>query len=471
MANLHYRLAESRARSEQTRWSVACVERSFVLDLLFLFYQEKRKRIKLKSKKYSLTGSNLFSFPENVLYLIVRKKINIILLAVFAITNCYAQNLMLNGNLENHLGDSPLITNAPPWDGWGSPDYLNTSGTAMNGSAPSNQWGTQAPQSGNGYSGFLCYSTYPSFPSIQNAREFLYGKTSSPLQNGKQYCLTFYISLSDTFNYALNRIGAYFSVSPTNPIIGSPPYLVFYQPQVMADSTIFYDDKVNWKKIEGAYTSTGGEQYITFGNLYLDNRTDTLRLGPHFPPYTTARETFYYFDNFSLEEIKPADAGPPSVSILPGDSIQIGNDLDSGSVYTWTPGYFINDTNAIRPFVKPPVTTTYYVQKKQCSVTTIDSITVHVSSAGTNDLENPAEIRVYPNPGSENISISIKGSIAFPLHLSLFDPIGKVVKQIQNITSSSFELERSSLDTGIYIYSLTDKNNKQIGKGKIVFVN
>ena len=387
---------------------------------------------------------------------------------ILCVANSYAQNLILNGDLENHINNTSTdISNAPPWSGIYNPRYFNID----NGGVPFNGGGSQLPQNGNAYTGINLYATDPTSPTIQNFRKFLIGKTQFTLVAGKVYCLSFYISLADTINYAVNRIGAYFSASPTNPTIASVPYLTFYQPQVMADSTIFYDDKINWKKIEGVYTASGGEGYITFGNFYLDINTDTLRLGPHFPPFTSAREAYYYFDNFSLEEIKPVDAGPDTVSITLGNSIMLGNGADSASTYIWYPNVSINDTSSVHPIVNPTVITTYYVQKKQCNVTTIDSITVIVNPVGINEFSDGIKVKLYPNPNVGEFTIEYDFSNTIPQSVEILDLTGKVVYSQTISGQDNLEvIKTDKLQNGVYFVSIKDSFGKLIYSSKVSIV-
>jgi Secretion system C-terminal sorting domain len=395
-------------------------------------------------------------------------KTKAIIIMILCVVKGYAQNLILNGDLENHINNTSTdISNAPPWTGIYNPDYFNID----NGGVPYNLGGSQLPQSGDAYTGINLYATDPATPSMQNVRKFLIGKTQLSLVAEKIYCLSFYVSLADTINYAVNRIGAYFSPTPTNPTIASVPYLTFYQPQVMADSTVFYDNKLNWKKIEGVYTAIGGEGYITFGNFYLDTNTDTLRLGPHFPPFISAREAYYYFDNFSLEEIKPVDAGPDTVSITLGDSITLGNDSDSASTYTWYPNVNINDTSSIHPIVNPGAITTYYVQKKQCNVTTIDSITIVVNPVGINEFSNGINAMVYPNPNTGEFAIEYDFSNTIPQSVEIIELTGKIVYSQTISGQDNLEvIKTDKLQNGVYFVSIKDSFGKLIYSSKISIV-
>lgn len=287
--------------------------------------------------------------------------------------------------------------------------------------------------------------------SAPNSRELVIAKTRVTLNFGVQYCLSYYISLADTFNCAVNRSDAYFSPTPMDPTLNTPPYLTYTQPQVMADSTIFYNDKVNWMRIEGAYTAAGGENYITIGNLHLDNPTDTLCSGIY-PPDSSVYIAYYYMDNFSLEEIKPVNAGA-AISITSGDSVIIGNNLDSASSYSWSPNYFINDTNAVNPIVNPPVTTTYYVTKTQCSVTTTDTVTVFVAPLGIADFGNKHQFILYPNPNNSSFKLTHNLPLENYVYVEVMDLTGKVLyNEVMN--SSTQDIMMNNLQTGLYFVNI-----------------
>jgi len=71
MHKLKYtKVSKPRVRNEQTRCRVACGEESFVLDFLFLFYQEKRKENSFVSSTYgevlNKKSIHLFSFLKPV---------------------------------------------------------------------------------------------------------------------------------------------------------------------------------------------------------------------------------------------------------------------------------------------------------------------------------------------------------------------------------------------------------------------
>lgn len=369
-------------------------------------------------------------------------------------------NLILNGSFETiDTTIPPDFEAAIPWitPFWGSPDLF-----MPNKIEPIA--GHQAPQHGINYAGstYFAFNPDPPFVSNPNLREPVIAKTSVTLGSGIQYCLSYYISLADTMNCGVNRSDAYFSPTPMDPTLGSSPYLMYLQPHIMTDSTIFYTDKENWTRIEGSYTATGGENYITIGNLHLDSETDTLCNGSMASlGFPNGKQTYYYLDNFSLEEIKPVDAGL-DVSITSGDTVIIGNNLDSASSYVWSPNYFITDTTAVNATVSPQETTTYYVSKTQCSVTTTDTVTVIVSPVGVSEVANATNVRLYPNPNNGNFTLTHNLNEENYV-LELIDVMGKVVHN-EKITTAKQTINTKQLTKGLYLVHL------KTGIGKLVYV-
>ncbi|MBW6483353.1 MAG: T9SS type A sorting domain-containing protein [Vicingaceae bacterium] len=365
-------------------------------------------------------------------------------------------NLILNGSIEDINWDTTGYAMYAPWEfpQSGNPDVW---------SSGSNLEGHQTAQQGTYYFGGLYYASDPSLPPNLNARGPVIAKTSVTLSSGVQYCLSYYISLADTNNCAVNRSDAYFSPTPMDPTLSSPPYLQFVQPHVQADSTVFYADKENWMRIEGNYTAAGGENYITFGNLHQDNRTDTLCNGSmSFSGFPNLKQSYYYMDNFVLEEITPANAGADT-TINSGDSVLIGNNLDSASSYVWSPNVFINDVNTLNPLVSPTVTTTYYVTKTQCSVTTIDSVTVFVNPVGISELSNEDRVQLYPNPNNGTFTLSHNLSNSTYV-LEVIDIMGKVVHQ-EKIIAQKQEINTKQLSKGLYFV------NVKTATGKLVYTS
>ena len=169
-------------------------------------------------------------------------------------------------------------------------------------------------------------------------------------------------------------------------------------------------------------------------------------------------------DNFSLEEIKPVNAGL-DVTITVGDTVLIGNNADSASSYTWSPNYFIADTNAVNATVNPPVTTTYYVTKTQCSVTTTDTVTVVVNPVGVDEISNENNVRIYPNPTSGELTIELLNQNNEWL-TTILDVQGRTVLE-KSFIGNKIKL-KLALDSGVYLVRITNKNTNETVIKKLV---
>ncbi len=86
---------------------------------------------------------------------------------------------------------------------------------------------------------------------------------------------------------------------------------------------------------------------------------------------------------------------------------------------------------------------------------------------------NNIEIKVYPNPAKEFISIDIIGNTDKPLNFVLTNMLGiKVMEKTIDAAPTTYKLDVHQLKQGIYIYEAIYKNNGvSIKKGRIVIEN
>ena len=223
----------------------------------------------------------------------------------------FGENLVENPSFENYR-DCPNKIDAlgvlTTVEGWfqpsaGSADYFNTCGTREC-SVPKNKLGIQEPRDGNAYCGIYC--------SKPEYREYLQTQLKQPLEAGKTYRLTFYVSLSEYSSGTIATIGGLLtaerlsdtsrnilmkkSIRNISPKI-TQTVATYYEPQVVNPYEAVITDTRNWTRISGTFTAEGGEKFLTIGNFYptsKSNLTDIDSLAYLLPG------AYYYIDSVSL---------------------------------------------------------------------------------------------------------------------------------------------------------------------------
>ncbi len=182
------------------------------------------------------------------------------------------------------------IRYAFPWvDPTGSSsDYFNSCSGLSSLGVPTNNGGNQIAKDGNAYAGFVAYANF-----ILNAREYIEVKLTDTLKANSCYRLIFYVSIGDGELYGVNTLSAYFS----DTAISGPVYTFFpFNPQFIYTDTLLIGDDTTWYKVEGTFTASGGEQYMTIGNFKHDANTLITLVNP----LGGQGIAYYYIDDISL---------------------------------------------------------------------------------------------------------------------------------------------------------------------------
>jgi hypothetical protein len=221
----------------------------------------------------------------------MRHLFNIIFLLGF-VPFISAQGLVINGGadtLTSCPGNMDEIEKAFPWysPSLNSPDLFNSCHLGV-GNVPYTGFAYQNAKNGTGYLGGVWYPLN---------RDYICGKLSSPLVQGKTYCLSFYLNLSDQQAMVIDRIGVYLAA---DSIFYYTLFALPVTPQLETPEGVFFADTANWMPISFEYLAQGGERFFTIGNFRDDSTTN------HYDLDTAAIYSYgyYFIDDVSLVECK-----------------------------------------------------------------------------------------------------------------------------------------------------------------------
>lgn len=233
-------------------------------------------------------------------------KIKFFILIFFSISHNFiiGQNLVPNHSFET-ITSCPnglsQIYKSPPWfitanSFNNSPDLFNqcdSSSSVISCGVPQNYFGFQQANSGIGYAGIICYGTN----SGQPAREYIQTQLISSLISGERYKIEMYVSPSENYNLAIDKIGIHIS---NGSISGIGNWLLPFVPQINSSSGNLISDTASWTLISGTYVAGGGEDHITVGNFYDDVNTSIGVIDKELISQSIA---YYYIDDISVTHL------------------------------------------------------------------------------------------------------------------------------------------------------------------------
>lgn len=351
-------------------------------------------------------------------------------------------------------GSRPLgIWNPIPWtdEPTFSSDYYHVCGTAM-WQVPQNHTGYEIPQDSSAYIGIALYQLPNMW--IFDYREYAHVQLTDTLKAGHKYCVTFYVSLADSVEYATSSISAYFSANPPSNILQN--YFT-YTPQISNPAGNYITNKSGWTKISGSFVANGNERFMTIGNFKNDSNTDTLFLGSNTSYYWAS--AYYYLDNVSVYELD-SFLEVDDVTICLGDSTTIGGETSSNTIFSWSPNTALSNPNIPNPIAFPSTTTTYTLTQTQCDVVQTSTVTVTVRS----DCD-PSISFFIPSIIKGDEMLNIPGLEA-GCRITVFDAMGKRVFISENYRN---EFGAHLVAPGTYIVQL-ERVGGEIVKQKLVVV-
>lgn len=218
---------------------------------------------------------------------------------------CYT-NLIPNPGFETFSScpSGPSQFNlAQPWfqSTLGTPDLFTACATSPQVQTPANFVGYAVPHGGQSYGGGTMYGGDASGPAA-SPREYMETPLVSPLIAGETYEVSFYVQLAASFRYAIDNVGAYFSVGPL--LNGSTYGSITVTPQVRNPAGTYLASTTSWMRISGTFVASGLEDHVTIGNFYDDFNSPGLVVGG---TYGYAFGSYYYLDDVEVHQMCPTN--------------------------------------------------------------------------------------------------------------------------------------------------------------------
>jgi hypothetical protein len=107
--------------------------------------------------------------------------------------------------------------------------------------------------------------------------------------------------------------------------------------------------------------------------------------------------------------------------------------------------------------------TTIRPHAKKGSLMWVDNFVYPQSTVGLKEESNDINVIAYPNPANSTFIVATESSDA--KNLEIIDLTGKVIERA-SFSDGKVKLDVSKYYTGIYLYSVTDKNNQRIKTNK-----
>lgn len=183
-----------------------------------------------------------------------------------------------------------------PGDSCSSPDLFSACNIVFGSPAPTNMpnsaLGYQYSRTGTRHAGIIVHE------ALDEYREYIQGRTITPLLAGQTYCVSMYVSLGNSVMYATNNIGIRFNNNAfyRDPCPGQNNSRINQTPQLNYNCSPI-TDTTNWVRLQWNYTAVGGEQFFIIGNFFNNANTTIVSNpgGTFINPYA-----YYFIDDVSI---------------------------------------------------------------------------------------------------------------------------------------------------------------------------
>ena len=386
-------------------------------------------------------------------------------------------NYVFNGSFEEKYNCDPpyIINKAIGWSNIGSDtNALSGSLHSMNCffNAPNTGIGFQYPKSGQTFARTTPYCTNPC--TLYASRGYPKNRMKANLEANKTYCVKMYACRQNDCPHAVSDFGLYFGDNTTDTIKYCNTPITYLTPQVSNPISNIIIDTVNWVAISGTFVATGTEKYLVLGN-FNSNAATTSSLVDN--SWGTGVWAEYFVDDISCIEVNlPAYAGADK-SVIPGDSVYIGRELDfavdSGCTWFKLPNTTTSIKKASGLWVKPTSTSTYVVkQVLECSSEKWDTVVVYMNPLGivsSSGVEN--DLKLYPVPANDYVELS-SGNYSLLKEFNkvrITNQLGQTLKEEElHFENKPVNIKTDDLTNGVYFISLSNSRNERITKKLVI---
>jgi outer membrane protein OmpA-like peptidoglycan-associated protein len=178
---------------------------------------------------------------------------------------------------------------------------------------PKNFNGIQPSDFGNGYAGLYLYAP-------DDYREYLQAELTETLIKGKNYRVSFYVSLAERSDFAIKEFGVLFSSAKINiPIKKELSKMHLYRNKgnkynrMEIGYTNFYSDTKDWILVHTQFRAKGHEKYLVLGNFKSNARTRMFKTKRN-----AKQGAYYYVDMVSVSLKEPPSEETELVAISNG---------------------------------------------------------------------------------------------------------------------------------------------------------
>jgi hypothetical protein len=188
---------------------------------------------------------------------------------------------------------------------------------------PDSWFGYVWPHQGKGVVGLVMY-----LRPLENFREYLSVKLSSPMEKNKRYNINLYVT-----NGRSNQYGSYYIKNigillSCNPIYQNKYYPISQVPTIECDSLVY---SLKWHKISfNDFLADSNYQYLTIGNFQTDENTIKSRrnnIGNEF--------AYYFIDDISVSLTEKSTEKKTMISPAADTTFIVHMDTLLFSIYDW----------------------------------------------------------------------------------------------------------------------------------------